>query len=210
MTNEIETFYNIAGYNMFTNNNQSNKGGVALYIKNSTPVMVKPAQTFIRNGIETIFADLNTPGGIKTIFADLNTPGGIKTIFADLNTPGGIKTIFADRNTPSGIITVGLVYKRSVDISTENFSIALEEIISCLDPNIKTYIFMGDFNINLLDYSTSPTYPEWPHKQGGCLACCGCTFQSRRGCSDLYYARGAQGVLPMRVRVRPVNWIYRL
>ena len=58
-------------------------------------------------------------------------------------------------NTPSGIITVGLVYKRSVDISTENFSIALEEIISSLYPNIKTYI-MGDFNINLLDYSTSP------------------------------------------------------
>ena len=116
ITNEIETLYNIAGYNMFTNNNQSNKGGVALYIKNSIPVMVKPAQTIIRNSIETIFADLNTP---------------------------------------SGIITVGLVYKRSVDISTENFSIALEKIISSLDPNIKTYI-MGDFNINLLDYSTSP------------------------------------------------------
>ena len=29
-------------------------------------------------------------------------------------------------------------------------------------------------------------------------------------CTDLYYARGAQGVLPMRVGVRPVNWIYRL
>ena len=47
------------------------------------------------------------------------------------------------------------MYKQSVDISTENFSIALEEIISSLDPNIKTYI-MDDFNINLLDYSTSP------------------------------------------------------
>ena len=101
---------------MFTNNNQSNKGLVTLYIKNSIPVMVKSVQTIIRNGIETIFADLNTP---------------------------------------SAIITVGLVYKRCVDISTENFSIALEEIISSLDPNIKTYI-MGDFNINLLDYSTSP------------------------------------------------------
>ena len=87
-----------------------------LYVKNSIHVIVKPVQTFIRNDIETIFADLNTP---------------------------------------SGIITVGLVYKRSGDISTENFSIALEEIISSLDPNIKTYI-MGDFNINLLDYSTSP------------------------------------------------------
>ena len=29
-------------------------------------------------------------------------------------------------------------------------------------------------------------------------------------CTDLYYARGAQGVLPMSVGVRPVNWIYRL
>ena len=24
-------------------------------------------------------------------------------------------------------------------------------------------------------------YPEWPHRQGGCLACCGCTFESRWG-----------------------------
>ena len=47
ITNEIETLYNIACYNMFTKNNQSNKGGVALYIKNSIPVMVKPAQTII-------------------------------------------------------------------------------------------------------------------------------------------------------------------
>ena len=37
-----------------------------------------------------------------------------------------IETIFVDLNTQSGIITVGLVYKRSVDISTENFSIALK------------------------------------------------------------------------------------
>ena len=44
MTNEIETLYNIAGYNMFTNNNQSNKGGVALYVKNSIYVTVKPQQ----------------------------------------------------------------------------------------------------------------------------------------------------------------------
>ena len=118
ITNEIETLYNIAGYNMFTNNNQYNKGGVALYIKNSIAVMVKPEQTIIRNGIDTIFADLSTPSGII-------------------------------------IITVGSVYKLSVDISTENFSIALEEIIFSLGPNIKMYI-MVDFNINHLDYSTSP------------------------------------------------------
>ena len=42
-------------------------------------------------------------------------------------------------------------------------------------------------------------HPEWPHRQGGCLTCCGCTFESLWGCTDLYYARGAQGVLPMRV-----------
>ena len=29
-------------------------------------------------------------------------------------------------------------------------------------------------------------------------------------CTDLYYARCAQEVLPMRVGVRPVHWIYRL
>ena len=47
-------------------------------------------------------------------------------------------------------------------------------------------------------------------KEVGCLACCGCTFESSWGCTDLFYARGAQGVLPMKVGVRPVNWIYRL
>ena len=66
MTNEIETLYNIADYNMFTNNNQSNKGG-GLSFKNSIIVMVKPAQTFIQNIIETIFADLNTPSGIIAV-----------------------------------------------------------------------------------------------------------------------------------------------
>ena len=101
---------------MFTNNNRFNKGGVALYIQNNIPAILKREQTFIRNGIETIFADLNTP---------------------------------------IIIIAVGLMYKRSVDNSTENFSIALEETISSPDPNIKTFI-MGDFNINLIDYSTSP------------------------------------------------------
>ena len=29
--------------------------------------MVKPVQTFIRNDIETIFADLNTPSSIITV-----------------------------------------------------------------------------------------------------------------------------------------------
>ena len=38
----------------------------------------------------------------------------------------------------------------------------------------------------------------WPHRQGGCLACCGYTFESRWDCTGLYNARGAQLVLPMR------------
>ena len=50
---------------------------------------------------------------------------------------------------------VGLIYKLSVDISTENFSVALEPLISSLDPRVKTYI-MGDLIINLLDHNLSP------------------------------------------------------
>ena len=49
---------------MLSNNNQSNKAGLALYIKNNIPSMIKPAQTFIRGGIETIFADVNKPNGL--------------------------------------------------------------------------------------------------------------------------------------------------
>ena len=81
---------------MVPNNNQSNKGGIGLYITNNIPVMVKPEQTFTRNGIETIIADQNTP-------------------------------------ILSGIIIVGLVYKWSVDIGTENFSLALEYVIFSLN-----------------------------------------------------------------------------
>ena len=62
---------------------------------------------------------------------------------------------------------------------------------------------------------TLSSYPEWPHRQGGCLACW--RLQGRKieswlwlSCTDLYFALGAQGVLPMRVGVRPVNWICRL
>ena len=47
ITNEIETSYNIAGNITLTNNNQSDKGGLALYIKKEhSYVMVKPEQTF--------------------------------------------------------------------------------------------------------------------------------------------------------------------
>ena len=41
---------------------------------------------------------------------------------------------------------------------------------------------------------------EWPHRQGGCLACWSCKIDSllSRDCTDLYYARGAQGYCPWR------------
>ena len=95
----IEQLYNLAGYNLITNNNQLNKGGLALCIKSNIPVTIKSEQTFIRSGIESIFAELTTT---------------------------------------NGIIVVGLIYKRCVDISTENFSVALEPLISSLDPRVKT------------------------------------------------------------------------
>ena len=31
----------------------------------------------------------------------------------------------------------------------------------------------------VLKESDDLLYPEWPHRQGGCLTCCGCTFESR-------------------------------
>ena len=78
----IEQLSNLAGYNLITNNNQLSKGGLALYIKSNIPITIKPEQTFIRNGIESIFVELTTT---------------------------------------NSIIVVGLIYKHSVDISTENF-----------------------------------------------------------------------------------------
>ena len=59
-----------------------------------------------------------------------------------------LNQFFAELATTNGIIVVGLIYKRSLDISTEIF-------ISTLDPRVKTYI-IGDFNINLLDHNLSP------------------------------------------------------
>ena len=112
----IEQLYNLAGYNLITNNNQLKKGGLDLYIKSNIQVTIKHEQTFIRNGIKSIFTELTTT---------------------------------------NGIIVDGLIYKRSVDISTENFSVALDPLISSLDPRVKTYI-MSDFNVNLLDHNLSP------------------------------------------------------
>ena len=87
---------------MLTNNKQSNKGGLALYIKINILMMVNQDQIFTRNGIETI--------------------------------------CWSKHTSLSGIITVGLVYKWCVDSSTENFSAALEEIISFLKIQILKYV----------------------------------------------------------------------
>ena len=66
-----------------------------------------------------------------------------------------LNQIFAELTTTNGIIMFGLVYKHSIDISTEIFYVALEPLISSLDPHVKTYV-MGDFDINLLDHNLSP------------------------------------------------------
>ena len=61
------------------------------------------------------------------------------------------------------------------------------------------YIVILNLILNFDFFNFKFLYPEWPHRQGSFLARCGCTFESSWGCTDLYYARGAQGVLPMRV-----------
>ena len=63
----IEQLYNLAGYNLLTNNNQLNEGGLALYINRNIPVTIKPEQTFIRNGIESFFAELTTTNRIIAV-----------------------------------------------------------------------------------------------------------------------------------------------
>ena len=58
------------------------------------------------------------------------------------------------------------------------------------------YIYLDYIEIHSIVNYSKPIYiyPDWQHKQGGWIACCSCTFDSRWGCTDLYYARGAQGV----------------
>ena len=52
------------------NNNQLNKGGLALNIKSNNPVTIKPEQTFICNSIESIFIELTTTNGIINIIVN--------------------------------------------------------------------------------------------------------------------------------------------
>ena len=49
-------------------------------------------------------------------------------------------------------------------------------------PNCKLLGLLGhpntqNYTINY--YTILLLYPEWPHRQGGCLSYCGCTFESR-------------------------------
>ena len=46
------------------NNNQLNKGGFALYVKSNIYVTIKPEQTWMRIGIESMFDELTTTNGI--------------------------------------------------------------------------------------------------------------------------------------------------
>ena len=66
----------------------------------------------------------------------------------------GIELFFSELTTTNCVIVVGLINKRSVDISTEHFSVALKPFISSLDLGVKTFI-MSDFNVNLLDHLLS-------------------------------------------------------
>ena len=47
--------------------------------------------------------------------------------------------------------------------------------------NIWTYMRDSDGKPALVGYAATHIYPEWPHRQGGCLACWGCTFESHWG-----------------------------
>ena len=77
-------------------------------------------------------------------------------------------------------------------------------------PNQNT-IIINIICLYFLTYGKSiMKYSDWLHRQGGCLACCSCTFSSRCAGTDLFYARGTQGYCPEGFGVWPVNWIYRL
>ena len=67
LTNELQDLYNLSGYNMYTNNNMSNKGGVCLFINDRLTVVPRPELSFIRPGIETLFVDIYCDNEVKTI-----------------------------------------------------------------------------------------------------------------------------------------------
>ena len=63
---------------------------------------------------------------------------------------------------------------------------------------LRVSLLESNHSAALVNSELRSLYPEWPHRQGGCLTCWGCMFESRWGCTNLYYACDAQGVLPMR------------
>ena len=80
-------------------------------------------------------------------------------------------------------------------------------LIFLLKKNIFDVLFMGNVQVIAILY----TYPEWPHRQGGCLICWmlqSCRIESYLwlSCTDLHYAQSAQLVLPMRVGGAPIQF----
>ena len=67
ITDELEGLYHLSGFNLYANNNRSNKGGVCLYINDRLTVVPKPNLSFIRPGIETLFVDIYSDNEIKTV-----------------------------------------------------------------------------------------------------------------------------------------------
>ena len=58
---------NPAGFNLITNNNEFNKRRFSVYVINSIPITIKPDETFLHNGIESIFAELTTTNGVIVV-----------------------------------------------------------------------------------------------------------------------------------------------
>ena len=102
--------------------------------------------------IESLY--ISIPKKVELVFCKNNTPAIIFIILSQIKLSFNVVLKSILQITHNGIITNGLIYKHSVDINVEYFTIALEIIISSLDPN-KTTNVMGNFNTNLLDYNNS-------------------------------------------------------
>ena len=60
---------------------------------------------------------------------------------------------------------------------------------------LSTFIpfFLSSSPLSLIVLFQSWLYPEWPHRQGGCLTCCGCTFESSWVHWFILYSRRSEG-----------------
>ena len=55
------------------------------------------------------------------------------------------------------------------------------DALLCMSHSLQMALESGqEARIVQIDFSAAfeRVNPEWPHRQGGCLACCGCTFDS--------------------------------